>query len=123
MRLLLAFALLLPRDDVACAHVFVVVGRETARLGLFLVQVLRFLVEVLLAVLLRLRFVDAAVFLATLEQFRVRALVEDAAFVHDDDLVGFLDGRDALRDDDLRGVRDLVVERFADELVRLGVHR
>ncbi len=37
--------------------------------------------------------------------------------------VGFLDGRDALRDDDLRGVRDLVVERFADELVRLGVHR
>ena len=46
----------------------------------------------------------------------------DAAFLHDEDHVGFLHGRDALGDDDLRGVGDLVMECGADQLVGLGVN-
>ena len=47
----------------------------------------------------------------------------DAAFLHDENHVGFLHGCDALGDDDLGGVGDLVVERLTDQLVRLGVDR
>ena len=45
----------------------------------------------------------------------------DAAFLHDENHVGFLHGCDALGDDDLGGVGDLVVERLADQLVGFGV--
>lgn len=43
--------------------------------------------------------------------------------MHHDDAVGLLHGGDALRDDNLRRVRDLVVERLADHLVGLRVDR
>ena len=45
----------------------------------------------------------------------------DAAGIHHQNHVGFLHGGHALGDDDLRGVRNLVVERGTDQLVRLGI--
>ena len=57
------------------------------------------------------------------EQFVVRAYRGDRAVVHDDDLIGVLDGRHALSDDELGRVGDLFAERLADERVRLGIDR
>ena len=49
--------------------------------------------------------------------------VRDAAAVHDEDAVGVLDGGDALRDDDLRGLRDEVAEALTNQGVGLRVDR
>ena len=45
------------------------------------------------------------------------------AAVKDNDLVGLLHGGNALRDDDLGGVRDLLCECPSDERIGLGIDR
>ena len=51
----------------------------------------------------------------------MRADAVDAAAVEDDDAVGFLNGGDTLRDDDLGRAGNLFVERAADHRVGLGI--
>src|SRR5699024_4685403 len=83
-------------------------------------------VLVLFAILLTclvLGSIDLAVDHAGLHQFFVVADRADAAAVHHDDAVGILHGSDALRNDDLGGLRDELTEPLADQGVGLGVHR
>ena len=70
-----------------------------------------------------LRVDDLLVCLVRLEQLRVRADADDAAFVHDDDPVGVEDRADALGDDDHGRAGQLALQRGAQPRVRAEVER
>src|SRR5690606_9888630 len=65
--------------------------------------------------------VEAAVEAALAEEFLVRAALDDAALVHHEDLVGGLDGGEAVRDDEGGAPAAEVLEAVADEGLALGV--
>ena len=50
------------------------------------------------------------------------ALLDDLAGIQNDDLVGILDRRDALSDDDLGGLGDLFPEGLADQGIGPRIH-
>src|SRR6185369_8340648 len=60
---------------------------------------------------------------AAVGERRVRAFLDDAAFVHDDDAVRRAHGREAVRDDDRRAVGHQPVERILNQPLALGIER
>ena len=56
------------------------------------------------------------------EEVVVAAALDDAAAVHDEDLVGVADGREAVGDDEAGALRHEPVERLLDEPLGLRVH-
>src|SRR5262249_6238873 len=67
--------------------------------------------------------VELGVKTVDLEQLVVRALFVDEVVVEDDDLVGVLDRREAVRDRDGRAALHQVLEGVHDDLLRLRVER
>ena len=57
------------------------------------------------------------------EEFLVRAALDDAAFVQDDDLVGVLDGAEAVGDGDGGAAGHELLEGLLDAALGLGVER
>src|SRR5437868_15395632 len=55
------------------------------------------------------------------EQFVMGAALDDFAVAQDEDLVGFADGAEPMRDDKARAVGHQAFERFLDELFSGGV--
>ena len=72
---------------------------------------------------LGLLLVDFAVNLARLHEFFVRAGSDDFSAVHDEDFVGAFHRRDALRNDDFRGIGNFFRKRLSDQSIRLGIDR
>ena len=68
-----------------------------------------------------LELVEAVVDAALGEEFLMRALFAQAAFVEDEDAVGVLDGAEAVRDDERGAAAEQAVERFADLEFGFGV--
>ena len=56
------------------------------------------------------------------EQFLVGADLAELAFVHDDDAVGALDGREAMRDDDGCAALHQMFKRRANPQLGFGIH-
>src|SRR5712692_3931150 len=69
-----------------------------------------------------LELVETVVNAAMAEQFLVRALLAQAAFVEDQNTLGVLDGAQAVRDDDGRAAGEQAVQRGADLQLSFGVH-
>src|SRR5690606_37693360 len=65
--------------------------------------------------------VEAAVEPAVAQQLVVRAALDDAALVHDEDLVRALDGGEAVRDDEGGAAAAERAQPVADEGLALGV--
>jgi hypothetical protein len=70
-----------------------------------------------------LRFVDFSINITGLEQLIVRADRMNFSVVQHDNLVGVLNGGNALRDDNFRRVRDVFSKRLTDQFVGFGVNR
>jgi hypothetical protein len=68
-----------------------------------------------------LELVEAVVDAALGEEFLVRALFAEAAFVEDEDTVGVLNGAEAMRDDERGSAAEQAVEGVADLQLSLGI--